>query len=37
MYVLADLHSLPSEPFALETDWNYKLFANPAANAPGTW
>ncbi|PRW61006.1 20S proteasome beta type 4 [Chlorella sorokiniana] len=26
-----------SEPFALETDWNYKLFANPAANAPGTW
>ncbi|GAB4813139.1 hypothetical protein N2152v2_000185 [Parachlorella kessleri] len=26
-----------SEPFALETDWNYKLFANPSANAPGTW
>ncbi|KAI7846152.1 hypothetical protein COHA_000322 [Chlorella ohadii] len=26
-----------SEPFALETNWNYTLFANPAANAPGTW
>lgn len=26
-----------SEPFALETHWSYKLFANPAANAPGTW
>lgn len=26
-----------SEPFALETKWDYKLFANPSANAVGTW
>jgi 20S proteasome subunit beta 7 len=26
-----------SEPFALDTKWDYKLFANPSANAPGTW
>lgn len=34
---LPDALPPPAEPFALETDWNYKLFANPAANAPGTW
>lgn len=27
----------PAEPFALETDWKYKLFENPAANAAGAW
>lgn len=26
-----------AEPFALETAWNFKLFENPSANAPGTW
>ena len=26
-----------SEPFALETKWDYKRFADPSANAPGTW
>lgn len=26
-----------SEPFALETTWNYELFKNPSANAAGTW
>jgi 20S proteasome subunit beta 7 len=26
-----------SEPFALETKWDYKLFANPSANATGVW
>lgn len=26
-----------SEPFALETEWRYKLFENPAANAAGAW
>lgn len=26
-----------SEPFALETNWGFKLFQNPAANAVGTW
>lgn len=26
-----------SEPFALDTKWDYKLFQNPSARAPGTW
>ena len=26
-----------SEPFALDTKWDYKLFANPSAAAVGTW
>ena len=26
-----------SEPFALDTKWDYKLFENPSAGAPGTW
>jgi len=26
-----------SEPFALETKWDYKRFEDPSANAPGTW
>lgn len=26
-----------SEPFALETQWGYKAFANPTANAVGAW
>lgn len=26
-----------SEPFALETRWDYKLFKDPSANAVGTW
>lgn len=26
-----------SEPFALETKWDYKRFADPSANAAGTW
>jgi 20S proteasome subunit beta 7 len=26
-----------SEPFSLETKWDYKLFENPSAKAVGTW
>jgi 20S proteasome subunit beta 7 len=26
-----------SEPFALDTQWKYKLFENPTANALGSW
>lgn len=26
-----------SEPFALETDWKYKLFENPTGQATGAW
>jgi 20S proteasome subunit beta 7 len=26
-----------SEPFSLETKWDYKLFVNPTANAVGAW
>lgn len=26
-----------SDPFSLETNWGYKLFQNPGANAVGTW
>jgi 20S proteasome subunit beta 7 len=26
-----------SEPFALETAWDYAAFVNPSAHATGTW
>jgi 20S proteasome subunit beta 7 len=26
-----------SEPFALNTTWNFKRFHNPAEHLPGTW
>ena len=26
-----------SEPFALDTKWDYALFRDPSANAVGTW
>ena len=26
-----------SEPFALETTWDYAAFVNPSAHATGTW
>lgn len=26
-----------SEPFALETTWDYEAFVNPSAHATGTW
>ena len=26
-----------SEPFALETTWDYSAFVNPSAHATGTW